>query len=138
MKYVARYTQNPEGDIERGWSRWSGASWKSFQSAAEDVLLWHAGIEVTEDDDVETLLDKHSFTIKQDPHFGDWAQVHHDGISVYALDADNETDAFAEASQMPKFWIGGEGDCTVGNVRYVGQVFDGLHLFVCDDTVKEQ
>lgn len=153
MQYVARFTFDPQYDIQRNWSAW-WMQWDSEKMALRDELE-SAGIDATEAyeqaieagriDEETTLIDfmrnlaeREGIDIRYHNGAGKWMKVHHEGLSCFALEADNDADALAEAATAKLDWAG-FGMATVGNVRHVGAVegVANLHVFVCDRVIQE-
>jgi len=143
--FVARYTNNPEGDIQRGWSGFMGAEAETVQKFVA-LFIYDApedADEMSDDALLDWLLDTHDIDLRYDEALGAWRQVHHDGLSCWPLDAETAEEACAEAAEMDKggkiAWAG-FGSYTQGKVRYVGRIEgtgDPLHIFECDHTQVE-
>lgn len=134
--YVARFTHDPQDDIERGWSGWFGLDWKSVRDAAE----FH-GIEVDEQTDeelIEILADDENVDLRFDNRLKVWRVVHHDGLSCFPLEAETADDAIAEAKAAGLEWAG-FGYQTMGSVKLIGTVdgVDDLFVFECEDAHPE-
>lgn len=149
MAYVIRTTRNPEYDIQRNWSAWMGDGYGSEISAIEDVLLLVAGVDAQDafdaqerEDDYETFLrdlaNRHDVDVRYHEIAQRWMHVHHDGLSVYVLDADTEVEARAAAATHGAHFSG-DGQRTIGTVEYLGVVNpdENIHLFRCEDWAKE-
>lgn len=163
--FVARYTNNPEGDVKRGWSGWGlggGMTWASLDEWATETAQgpdfeddiderqerWvrtygseYEDWEVFAQAYLEDLADQNN--IRYDEVNECWRQVHHEGLSCWALDAATIEDAIAEATQKHEAeriaWAG-SGYATTGKVAYVVTIEgtdDLLHIFKCDNAVPE-
>jgi hypothetical protein len=133
MKYVARFTETPEQDIERGWSGYFAPFLTDVKEALEDLA--HVDTEeMTEDEMLEAAEENN---LCQDPHTGAWRPFHHAGLSCWALEAETEADAMIEAAAIHDNAWGGFGQRTIGKVRLVGKVRDALYLFECEDAASE-
>jgi len=156
--YVARYTDNPEEDIKRGWSGWMGCNWATKEDAIDDL------IEMPDDDELEAKQQRwirtwgelyedydrfiadlrdslaDDFDIRFDEYHNEWRHCHHDGLSCWALDAGTADAAVAEAKSKDadgKIIWAFEGDKTHGEVKLVGHVSVDLYIFECDYTTGE-
>ncbi len=147
--YAIRYSPNIANDIERGWSAWMGMRYASFAelvaTAAEvdeyDFAEWAEARdldiqdEATAEQYVEDVL---GWDVRLDPHTNQVCVVHHDGLSVYVVDADDLAvnldaartwDAAGDASY-------GFGRATQGGVRVVAS-FGNWHVLEVEDTAPE-
>lgn len=134
--YVARFTHDPQDDIERGWSGWMGSDFSSVADAAEFF-----GIDIDEQTDdalLDILLEKENTDLRFDDRLKVWRTVHHEGLSCFALEATTIEDAMSEAKSANLMWEG-FGDKTIGNVKVIGAVegVDDLFIFECDDATGE-
>lgn len=162
--FVARFTQSPLNDIERGWSGYFFPFVTDVREAIEtaggsDALdedlmeekqsKWiHTYGERYEDWDVfeaEYLEDvADDLNLRQDPHTGAWRPFHHNGLSCWALDADNIDDAIVEAAQRNIQWAG-FGQVALGNIQCVAKIVNTgnqekdefLYIFECDEIQVE-
>ena len=119
--FVARHTFTPEYDAIRNWSGWIGLD---FATEAEALAF---------DEEQGGNGD-----VRLNEAWGRWQIVHHDGLSCYALDAEDEAEAVAEATEKADHldWFG-FGDCTVGTVRLVARINETLCVFECHDVTGE-
>jgi hypothetical protein len=155
--YVARYTNNPEEDIKRGWSGWMGEAWDSKEEANKDLIeKIYADVEELEAKQQRYIAkwgDDYSdwdyfindiVSDKYDVRYDEYNEVfrlcHHDGLSCWKIDADNLQDAIKEASTKDTdstiSWSG-EGYKTGGLVKVAAHVNDELYIFECDYTTGE-
>jgi len=163
--FVARYTNNPEGDIKRGWSGWGlagGMPWNSLGEWASEM-----GVGPDFEDDIEERQTRWINTygeqyedwdtfcqayledlaeendIRYDEVEGCWRQVHHDGLSCWTLEATTLEEAIEEAAckhEAGTIAWAGTGYATIGTVKLAASVegTDGLlHVFECDSAVAE-
>lgn len=133
MQYIIRYTTNPVADIERGWSGWMGMDYATLAEAAEELCQEY---DLTEDE-AETLLERRNHDVRWDVNCKRYRAVHHDGLSCYALEADDEAAAWDEARTQATGIPTGEGDMTEGAVSHLGRIADHWHLFRCKSTWTE-
>lgn len=136
MTYVARFTHDPQDDIERGWSGWMGLDFKSVSDAAE----FH-GVDTedkSDDELLDILNDDENVDLRYDKRLNVWRVCHHEGLSCFALEAETATDAMIEAKSANLVWAG-FGDKTIGKVKLVGAVegVDDLFIFECEDACNE-
>lgn len=133
--YVARFTADPQDDIQRGWSGWMGCDWKTLQDAAE----FH-GIETDSQDNDELLdlLSEEGYDIRFDERLNAWRLVHHEGLSCFSLEASSVEAAIEEARNADLKWHG-FGSRTLGAVKLVASVdgIDNLYIFECSDATTE-
>jgi len=143
--FVARYTDNPEGDIKRGWSGFMGVEAETVQRFVA-LYTYDApddADEMSDDDLLDWLMDTHNIDLRYDEALEMWRQVHHDGLSCWPLDAETAEDALAEAAEMDhagQIGWSGFGSYTEGKVTYVGRIegtHDPLHVFECDYAIVE-
>lgn len=137
--YVARFTETPNEDIERGWSGYFAPFEQDLRSALEFI-----GVDTDdyEDDELEDIADE--YKMMQDPHTKAWRPFHHYGLSCWALSATTEEEAIEEAKNAKISW-GGFGQRTMGNVELVATISDTgdiekdgvLRVFKCEDAQNE-
>lgn len=149
MRYVARYTPNPDADLCRGWSAWMGMRDESLIALLSDILNLDVPEGIDEADaageaELLELAVDIGHDVRWDDQAGEWCCVHHDGLSCWGLDEDIETpeEAAMEAARLHRtgqIEHAGTGLSTIGEVEYVWPVpgVDGLHLFRCEDTMPE-
>lgn len=130
--YVARFTQTPENDVERGWSGY----FAPFMTDLHEALDFFGFLPEDEDADLEEIADKMSLV--QDPHTGAWRPFHHSGLSCWELSAETESEALQEAATANIEWAG-FGQRTIGTIRLVGKVegVTDLYVFECEDIADE-
>jgi hypothetical protein len=130
---VARFTNNPIGDIKRGWSGYMGCAWETLEEAADFF-----GIYENEDGeyDIEKMMEDHDIRFDTDVNL--YREVHHDGLSCWKLQASTIEEAIEEAKTAGFEWSG-FGQATKGTVKYVCAVegIEDLHIFECKDIVSE-
>ena len=166
--YVARYTNNPEGDIERGWSGFMGMQWASALEWLKDNTQFSEGFGIDADggdleerqqrwvntygdeyEDLDTFINAYAEEAAEengiifDATLNLWRAFHHDGLSCWALDAETDAEAIAEAKTKAESgeisWCG-FGQATVGDVKLVAKVegiTEPLYVFECDDVEEE-
>lgn len=145
--YVARYTRNPEYDVQRRWVGYMHPQGTSEREVAEALVETSAirfPFDPFESDDnyeraIEYALENADIRYHEVAQV--WLHVHHaSSLSCWPLEADNEHDAIEEARRLD---AGGEiewcgwGHRTLGVVRFVARVNDDLAVFECDDTAPE-
>jgi hypothetical protein len=148
--FVARYSFNPEYDVQRRWSAYMEPTSARKEGLAEllielgvvklprrlDEAYWN-GDDV--DAAIEYVLETYDIRYHDDARL--WMLVHNPrGLSCWPLSAGSVEEAIAEAIALDSTnaiqW-GSFGWVTVGNVRYVASVSEILHIFECDDVQKE-
>jgi hypothetical protein len=147
--FVARYSLNPEYDVQRRWTAYMEPKAATKEALAE--LLIELGVvklpsrlnDAYWDGDVEAAI---NYVLEaQDIRYHDlaglWMLVHNPrGLSCWPLSAGSVEETIAEAIALDSThsieW-GNFGWVTVGDVRYVASVSDILHIFECDDVQKE-
>ena len=143
MVYVARFTNNPEADIQRGWSAFMGER-GNLWSAADMVMTQH-GYDTNDyetEDEILEVLEEIGVEFRQYPENGEWAQFHHEGLSCWPLNATTTDDAICEAIALAnnkKIEWAGFGSATEGKVEYICPVsgIENLHIFSCEDICGE-
>lgn len=141
MVYVARYSTTIEKDIELGFSCWLGDLGTDLVSALEidgfNVEALEARYErfgssydSFEDYLKAVVLDESHLV--WDERFGAYRSFHHDGLSVWALDAETEADATTAAMQYATPGAMELAQYTIGTVRIVAEVAENLYLLECD------
>jgi len=149
--YIARFTTQPAADIERGWSGWFGGQYKTrieyvIENTSVDVL--EAAYQRSSEEDYDAFLESYAEdhaddeVIRFDAQCGAYRVFHHDGLSCWALEAQTEADAIAEARQLAssgEIQHGSLGQRTHGRVVLVGAVegIETLYVFWCDSTSAE-
>lgn len=144
MTYVARFTTDPTGDIERGWSAWMSDGWATEREALESIARMlpqysdytDTNPDLSDDEIVELLIDREEIDVRYHPTLKRWYHVHHDGLSCWPLDAESDEDALAEAQSAELEWSG-FGATTVGAVRMVGHVTGDLYVFEAEEVTEE-
>lgn len=164
--YVARFTETPDNDIERGWSAYMcGFDTDNPREALQDI----AGV-IFEDEELDEIQQRYintwgenyedretfeadyfgkqceKYGLVLDPHRNVYKPFHHDGLSCWALEATTIEEAIEEAKRtISDFEWGGFGQKTIGDVKKVAKV-EGtgnavvdafLWIFECDDAVDE-
>lgn len=149
--YVARFTDNPENDIKRGWSGYFGHDFKTPYDLVKDMgwdyeLLEKENVDTLEEidqDDILYWLERNQNTdLRYDDHLKVWRVCHHDGLSCWVLDAETEADALTEASAKAiagKIEWAGFGYRTIGTIKLVASVegVDNLYIFECEKAERE-
>jgi len=143
--FVARFSFDPEYDVERGWTGYMGSASSSLEMTAlivaDHIDLPRRVREAYLQNDEETVI--HYILETQDIRFhekaGLWMWVHNPaGLSCWPLEASTAEEALAEAAEKAdRLDWGGFGWVTKGQVRYVGSVSSILHVFECEDVEKE-
>lgn len=136
MVYVARFTLDPQDDIERGWSGFMGVAFNTLRNAAKTFLdIDTEELDAADEDQLESMLDDAGYDIRFDKKLGLYRHVHHTGLSCFALNAETLEDALVESHPDAI----GEGWYTIGKVTYVCPVpnDDGWHIFECQHVGRE-
>lgn len=127
---VARFSENIENDIKRGWSTWMlpglGGSYSDCEQDIEDFGFGNA-------------------EIREFPEYpGSYGVVHHEGLSCYLLDAENVEDAITEVIEN-KLDGSGYGYATIGKVTLLKTVpskemrsIRDLHILEVEDCEREK
>lgn len=127
---VARFSENIEADIKRGWSTWmTPGLGGSYEDCEQDIEDGFANGEIREFPE----------------HHGCFGIVHHEGLSCYCLEADNINDAIEEIKASPNMYGAGYGYATIGDVKLlmtvsakeIGSQRD-LHILEVEDCEKEK
>jgi hypothetical protein len=154
--YVARFTNNPQADIERGWSGYFATNWNTIEEAINDTnaeLLEDELLEETQQRWINTWGDKYEeydtfiteymeeiaeeLNIVFDEQSKIYRPFHHWGLSCWALEANTEEEAIQEISERTDIQWGGFGQQTIGDVKIIKQINDLLWLFECEDAQNE-
>ena len=161
MTYVARFTNDPKADMERGWSGWMGHQWPTLESAlnavaAENIqeealeerqMRWmntwgeqYADFEFFKQQYFEELAETMSLRFAEPLSM--WRAVHHEGLSCWSLQSSTAVEAIAEArtlAESRKIGWGGFGQVTFGAVTLVAPVegVDDLYVCECEDVGDE-
>lgn len=126
---VARFSDNIEADIKRGWSTWMlpglGGSYEDCLQDIEDFGFRDA-------------------EIREFPEYpGCYGVVHHEGLSCYPLESENVDDAIAEVLDS-KLDGSGYASATIGKVTLLKSVSSkeirsirDLHILEVDDCETE-
>jgi hypothetical protein len=148
--FVARYSFNPEYDVQRRWTAYMSPTSATKEGLAE--LLIELGVAnlpprlheaYWAGDDVDAAIEYvlETYDIRYHDLAGLWMLVHNPrGLSCWPLTASSLDEAIQEATALDnsndiQWW--GFGWVTVGDVRYVASVSDILHIFECEDVQKE-
>jgi len=145
--FVARFSFDPEYDVERMWTAYMEPASPDKEMLAlliADHISHTFPRRVREahlqgDDDVVIDYVLQTQDIRYNERAGLWMWVHNpNGLSCWPLEASTAEEALAEAAAKADHldW-GGFGYVTVGKVEYVGSVSSILHVFRCDDVEKE-
>lgn len=144
MVFVARYTNDPQADLERGWSAYMGLQAVSPRQYVAK-FVWDdvpADFDDMTDAEIVDWLSDLGIDLRYNAAIALWCSVHHDGLSCWALDAETPEAAIAEAQAAARegqiSWSG-FGQATVGKVLYVTSVpgIENLHIFECEGTEGE-
>lgn len=137
--YVARFTNNPEEDVKRGWSGYMG----SYSTPTECADFLGVDVEGMDDETIiDLLLDQENTDLRFDAVTEEWRVWHHDGLSCWELEAETVEDAITEAAKRASndeiAW-GGFGQRTLGKVSLVCKVegINYLYVLECEDTCDE-
>lgn len=161
---VARFSDDIEYDIERGWSAWqdelSYASLTDLRRAIRyiwDNLSFSSNFESCKeyveqfDDDDDLLKDFNKRFVGtmneglvQDPRSGVWLVKHHKGLSAYKLNAETLEEAIEEVIHNPNMDGSGFGVATVGKIIVLATIkaetidsMRDLHILEVEDYVIE-
>lgn len=127
---VARFSDNIQADIERGWSTWMlpglGGSYEDCKRDIEDFGFGNA-------------------EIREFPEYpGCYGVVHHEGLSCYPLESENVEDAIAEVLEQ-HFDGSGYASATIGKVTLLKSVpskemrsIRDLHILEVEDCETEK
>jgi hypothetical protein len=129
--FVARFTECPEYDIERGWSAWMDYDGETKGELIDSYRSEHPDANVR-----KLRVGYHKF-------YKRWVVIHHKGLSCFALSSSTAEAACEEA--VKKFENGeieweGFGQVTVGKVslvRRLPQANGSLCIFSCESTYDE-
>jgi HK97 family phage portal protein len=128
-KLVARYSDDIDADIKRGWSAYQHPNYGGTRA------------EVLQDAEDMGIKDPEIRKIPQ----GGYALVHHDGLSSYPLNSEGVDEATLEAHSSAGFDGSGYGHSTIGKIRkmrtipkeLIGSLRD-LHILEVEDSEVEQ
>jgi len=150
--YVARFSDNIQADLERGWSAWMGSRSQDLEDVLEfcgitaeqiengwerwqdpDWHPWHHRDTTDREEFLLDLAENENHDIRFDAVADAWAAVHHDGLSCFRLEAETEADAIQELANVAAETVSfSSGDMTEGAVRLVHSRDDGWHLLQAD------
>lgn len=148
MAFLVRNTFSPEYDVTRNWSAWIGGAWNSETEAILDIAD-HCGVlsdyqerydDLSDEELAEKIQDRESYDIRWNEAYRKFQHVHHEGLAGFALEAETEAEALAEAlagAANDRYQWFGFADQTHGKVRLVQQIASDIYLYECDDTSKE-
>lgn len=145
VKYVARWSQNIEGDIQRGWSAWQSGQWgcADLGDFLSSLYLTDA---YSEDELTPELLEEiaEENNVIFDEVDGCWRQFHHNGLSCYPLNAETVEEAIEIVSTENVGDGAGFGHRTIGKVRVVARIHElvdgenyALYVLECEDSLPE-
>lgn len=157
MVYVARFSDNIEADIRRGWSAWMGSWEQDLQDALEfcgvtaeqideawehwqdpDWHPWHHRDTADREEFLLDLAETEGHDVRFDSATELWAAVHHDGLSCFRLEAEDEDAALDELAELAESVVSfALGDMTDGSVRLVYSRGDGWHLLETEEVWAE-
>lgn len=129
--YVLRQSLDIHADLARNWSAWMG-TWS--QSAVECATLYCEDQRHEDESDEAFAMRLADAGIIRE-HAGAWAVYHHDGLSAYALDAEDEAAAIAEARALAAR-IGvasGDGVAAYGHLAVVAELGGGWYVLSADE-----
>ena len=147
--YALRYSPNIHNDIQRGWSAWMGMRFASYldlvNTAAEiseyDYAEWAEArdLDTESEETAEEYVNHLGWHTAIDPHTNEVCCVHHDGLSVYGLDAETLAEAVTEGRAQADFlgaaW--GFGYATVGTVKIAADLGDNWYVLEVEDMTPE-
>lgn len=147
--YALRYSPHIHNDIQRGWSAWMGMRFESYldlvNTAAEiseyDYAEWAEAHDLNTDSEetAEAYVDHLGWDTRIDPHTNEVCCVHHNGLSVYALDAETLDEAEAEGAALAEA-LGasfGFGKATVGAVKVAADLGNNWYVLEVEDMTIE-
>jgi len=150
--FVARYSFNPEYDVQRRWTGYPEPKSATKEGLAELLIelgvaklprrlndaYWDGDAEDAEAA-IQYVLETYDIRFHEDA--GLWMLVLNPrGLSCWPLKAGSVEEAIEEATALDNnndIQWGGFGWVTVGDVRYIASVTGILHIFECEDVQKE-
>lgn len=152
MAYAIRYSPNIQADLRRGWSAWMGIRAASLYELCDNTPdLYDLTEYVSDPDDTDAIYDYLDLVERRSvgahyepaedteaPAEVRWCWKHHDGLACYALDAETEAEALAQAAEWDTDALSsGQGWLTEGEVKVVAELGNGWYLLECDDLSRE-
>ncbi len=129
--FVARFTECPEYDIERGWS-----AWMDYEGETKGELMDSYRSEHPEADLRKLRVGYHKVHKR-------WVVIHHKGLSCFALSSSTPETACEEAvrkfenGEIEREGFGQMTDGKVSLVRCLPQANGSLCIFSCERTWDE-
>ena len=140
---VVRFSKNIQADVKRNWSAWMNTRtenlaefiqvcldhcWSEKASELQDEENYQEALEIFEE-----LLD-----IRIDGN--QYAIVHHDGLSCFGLEAEEEKEAITEAEEFVEnfdmsFFV--NGDKTLGEIKIIKEISENWYLLEVEDFTTE-
>lgn len=120
--YIVRSTNDPEYDVERNWTGWMGSGGDTEEDAK-------AHADQTGRSEGRVDVRKHKS--------GKFVLVDYDGLAGYGFTARGDEDAMRKAPEHIHEQGWPTAEATRGQVRHVGEVEPGWHLFEADDVIPE-
>lgn len=162
---AVRYSDDINYDIERNWSAWQDEVSCMFSTDLRYVISqiwWNLSVsdkfdscedymsQFSDDDELAYEINKHLVNpmcegLHRDPRSGAWLMKHHDGLSVYLVDAETIEEAIEEAKNSAAMDGSGYGVATVGTIAVLKTVpaaeansLRDLHILEIEDYKTEQ
>lgn len=126
---VARYSDNIQNDINRGWSAWMTPGLAgTYEDCQQDIEDGFGNGDIVEF-----------------PEFpGCYGIKHHNGLSCYELESENIEDAIKEVKETSNMDGSGYGSKTVGTIKLLKTIpasemhsIRNLHILEVEDTESE-
>jgi len=142
MAYAVRFSTRIQEDIKRGWSAWMNTRTENlveFLQICLDHCWSEKANELQDKEEYEEALEifEELLDIRMDGN--SYAITHHDGLSCFGLEAEEENEAIEEAENFVKnfddsFAI---GEMTIGEIKIIKEIQDGWYLLETEDFTAE-
>ncbi len=142
MAYAVRFSTRIQEDIKRGWSAWMNTRTENLAEFVQICLnfCWNEKASNLQDEErYEEVLEIYEDILDIRMDGNQYAIVHHEGLSCFGLEAEEEEEAIEEAVEFVNNFDGSFaiGEMTIGEIKIIKEIQDGWYLLETEDFTAE-